>query len=233
MKYTFFLDAGHGGIVDDNYVTPGKRSPVWNDGSQLFEGEFNRDIVRRIFDLHSDTAQDPDFPSLDLTMFDIIANLVLKDYEGISNPQNHIAYQYDWSLKSRVDFANRIASVTSGTCIYLSIHANGFTNESAHGWEVFTSPGETKADAMATRFYKRIEEKIPETVFRTDTSDGDLDKEASFYVLKKTIMPAILTENYFMTNEEECKNILMNGHKRQMIAEAHYAAMRDIVERRL
>lgn len=33
------LDNGHG------YDTPGKRSPIWPDGSQLFEWEFNRDIV--------------------------------------------------------------------------------------------------------------------------------------------------------------------------------------------
>ena len=36
------LDNGHG------YDTPGKRSPIWPDGSQLFEWEFNRDIVSRI-----------------------------------------------------------------------------------------------------------------------------------------------------------------------------------------
>ena len=35
------LDNGHG------YDTPGKRSPIWPDGSQLFEWEFNRDIVSR------------------------------------------------------------------------------------------------------------------------------------------------------------------------------------------
>ena len=36
------LDNGHGGIINGEYQTPGKRSPVWADGSQLFEGEFNR-----------------------------------------------------------------------------------------------------------------------------------------------------------------------------------------------
>lgn len=39
---TVLLDNGHG------KETPGKRSPIWSDGSQLFEWEFNRDIVRRI-----------------------------------------------------------------------------------------------------------------------------------------------------------------------------------------
>ncbi len=36
------LDNGHGNN------TPGKRSPLWHDGTQLFEWEFTRDVVRRI-----------------------------------------------------------------------------------------------------------------------------------------------------------------------------------------
>ena len=44
MKQVFIpiLDNGHG--ID----TAGKRSPVWDDGTQLFEWEFNRDIVKRV-----------------------------------------------------------------------------------------------------------------------------------------------------------------------------------------
>ncbi len=42
MDKIIILDAGHG--VD----CAGKRSPIWGDGSQLLEWEFNRDIVRRI-----------------------------------------------------------------------------------------------------------------------------------------------------------------------------------------
>ena len=44
------LDNGHGGIINGTYQTPGKRSPIWNDGSQLFEGEFNRAIVNGIIE---------------------------------------------------------------------------------------------------------------------------------------------------------------------------------------
>lgn len=36
------LDNGHG------WNTSGKRSPVWNDGSQLFEWKFNRILVKEI-----------------------------------------------------------------------------------------------------------------------------------------------------------------------------------------
>lgn len=41
-KPIILLDNGHG----ENTI--GKRSPIWPDGSQLFEYEFNRDIVSRI-----------------------------------------------------------------------------------------------------------------------------------------------------------------------------------------
>lgn len=36
------IDPGHG------YNTAGKRSPVWSDGSQLMEWEFNRDVAHRL-----------------------------------------------------------------------------------------------------------------------------------------------------------------------------------------
>ena len=39
MKPLIILDNGHG------KETKGKRSPKWDDGTQLFEWEFNRAIV--------------------------------------------------------------------------------------------------------------------------------------------------------------------------------------------
>ena len=52
-RYTWLLDPGHGGFIDGVYQTAGKRSPEFPDGSQLYEGEFNRDVVARIMDLCS------------------------------------------------------------------------------------------------------------------------------------------------------------------------------------
>jgi N-acetylmuramoyl-L-alanine amidase len=39
MEKLIILDSGHGAD------TPGKRSPKWPDGSQLFGYEFNRDVI--------------------------------------------------------------------------------------------------------------------------------------------------------------------------------------------
>jgi N-acetylmuramoyl-L-alanine amidase len=47
MNITVILDAGHGGIIDGVYQTHGKRSPIWEDGSQYFEGVGNRQIDRK------------------------------------------------------------------------------------------------------------------------------------------------------------------------------------------
>ena len=44
---------GHGGVNPSTgqYVTSGKRSPIWEDGRQLFEGVSNRSIVLKIMEL--------------------------------------------------------------------------------------------------------------------------------------------------------------------------------------
>jgi N-acetylmuramoyl-L-alanine amidase len=43
---------------------------------------------------------------------------------------------------------------------------------------------------------------------RDDYSDGDPDKESDFYILRKTICPAVLVENLFMTNKKDYEFLL-------------------------
>ena len=53
-KATVLIIAGHGGMIDGEYMTPpsqGKKSPVWDNGKQLLEGEFNRQIKYRVMEL--------------------------------------------------------------------------------------------------------------------------------------------------------------------------------------
>jgi N-acetylmuramoyl-L-alanine amidase len=45
---TIILDAGHGGMIDGKYQTNGKRSPEWSDGTQLFEGVNNREVIKLV-----------------------------------------------------------------------------------------------------------------------------------------------------------------------------------------
>jgi N-acetylmuramoyl-L-alanine amidase len=191
----FLLDNGHGALINQEYQTPGKRSPVWANGSQLFEGEFNRAIVNRIIDQLS------------------ILNI----------PYVNIAPEYwDVSLKTRVNRANEYPGNSS---FYISVHSNA---GGGSGSEIFTSPGNTKSDEFATVFGEEFKVEFPTERLRTDFSDGDLDKEAKFYVLTKTRMPAILTENFFMDNETECKKYLMTRDGRDRLAKYHVNAIQRI-----
>ena len=195
-KYLWLLDNGHGGVIDGLYQTEGKRSPSWDDGSILYEGEFNRAIVNRLIEM-------------------LTAERI--------NYVNIVPELEDISLNERVKRANSYHSQSS--CIYVSIHANAGGGK---GYEVYTSPGKTYSDKVATVLYEEFTSEFPDTKMRSDVSDGDVDKEANFYVLKNTKMPAALTENFFMDNEAECRQYLMSHEGRDRIAKAHFAAIKRI-----
>ena len=69
--------------------------------------------------------------------------------------------------------------------------------------------------------------EFPESKLRQDTSDSDRDKEADFYVLSRTSMPAILSENFFMTNKAEC-DMLLKKSVRDRIANCHFKLIKQI-----
>ncbi len=190
------LDNGHGGIINGEYQTPGKRSPMWADGSQLFEGDFNRKIVNGI--------------ARELEERDIEYEILVPELEDIR-------------LSERVKRANK--NDPNGS-LYLSIHSNA---GGGNGFEVYTSPGQSMSDDVATLFGEEFKKTFPNRPLRADFDDGDLDKENRFYVLTKTKMPSILTENFFMDNEDECKNILMTEDGRERIVEFHVNAIEDMI----
>lgn len=86
--------------------------------------------------------------------------------------------------------------------LFVSIHCNAAT-VGAKGFEVWTSPGQTMGDCLATCIYNQIAKEFPDRLGRADYSDGDPDKESHFYVLTQTDAPACLVEMAFITNPEE------------------------------
>ena len=162
------LDNGHG----EN--TPGKRSPKWSDGSQLFEWEYAREIAKGVYN--------------QLRAKGIDAELLVK--ENIDVP-----------LAERARRANEIAARYGKTkTLLVSIHCK------------------TKADDLAQVFWDMANRMFGGTwKIRGDWSDGDGDWENNFYILKKTSCPAVLTENFFMDNETDCKFLLSPEGKAQII----------------
>lgn len=126
----------------------------------------------------------------------------------------------DISLPARVSRADAQYAVDK-TCIFVSIHGNAGKGT---GFEVFTSVGQTRSDKIAEVFFQELKKEFPEKVGRTDTSDGDSDKEEQFYVLRKTDCPAILTENFFMDRYEDAK-LMLSEEGQDRIAQAHVNAI--------
>lgn len=173
--------------------TPGKRSP---DGKFL-EYLWNRQIADLLLDR--------------FMIMGIDASLVVTETNDIS-------------LATRVQRVNKMCSkVGASNVILLSIHSNaagdGSKWMSAQGWSCYTSKGETKSDMIAECLYDAFETEFAEKKIRKDMSDGDRDWEENFYVLAKSKCPAVLLENFFYDNRDECAWLLKNETK-ERIADA-------------
>jgi len=154
-----------------------------------------------------------------------IVNGIIEELTRLKISYVNIAPEYrDVHLVTRVRRANAFAHLP---CFYLSIHANAGGGE---GSEMFTYYGDSKSDAIATIFGEEFKREFPFKRLRTDFSDGDLDKEAAFYVLKKTMMPALLTENFFMDNWEEFTSILNTPLGRKKIINYHVQSILRVKE---
>ena len=113
--------------------------------------------------------------------------------------------------------------------IFVSIHCNSAEEQSAQGYEIWTSPGDTEGDILATCIFDQIAKEFPDRYGRTDYSDGDADKESRFYVLTQTSSPACLIEMAFISNEEESE-LLANKTWQDRCARAIARGITDFFE---
>lgn len=205
MKTDFcvFLDAGHGGLdASGNYVTaPSKQfqhsKGTFHNGRWFYEGVWNRTLTNRV------AAK--------------LANLNIQHII--------VSHEYlDLSLHYRVDMANWYhKNFKKG--IYISNHANASSSHRARGFEVYTTPGKTKSDKVAEIYWDEVKDVLDNRIkYRSDKSDGDHDKEARFFVLKNTAMPAILVEHLFFDNFEDAK-LLIDDEIIERFAEAQVRAI--------
>ena len=181
------LDNGHGGLIGGVYQTPGKRSPKWEEGV-LYEGMFNRKIIN----------------DLKWRLYE----------EGI--PFYHVSPEdKDISLQKRVNRANKIFEKNPNRrYLFMSVHANA---GGGHGAEIYTTRGETMSDKYAEKLAKMWMEEFNDMPLRKDLSDGDSDKEANLFVLKHTMMPAILLEVGFMDSHLDYTELWDQGFQRRVV----------------
>lgn len=197
-NFCVFLDAGHGGLdKDGKYTTaPSKMyqhsKGTFHDGRYFYEGVWNRTLTNRV--------------AAKLGKLGICNIIVSHEY-------------LDISLDYRVDMANWYhRNFRKG--LYISNHANASGSGAARGFEVYTSPGLTTSDKVAECRWENVKELLGGRLsMRSDTSDGDHDKEARFFVLTRTVMPAILVEHLFFDNYDDA-TLLMDDEVVERFAEA-------------
>lgn len=170
--------------------TPGKRSP----DSSFLEYKWNREVAELTYSLLEENGFDVDFV---------------------------VTETNDIPLKTRVRRVNEVCNVVgSHNVLLLSIHANAAGNGkdwmSAKGWSAYTTKGSTRSDIVAKCMYDAFEEEFKDRKIRKDMSDGDPDWEEDFYIIKKTPCPALLLENFFYDNKDECAFLLMEQTKRRI-----------------
>lgn len=212
-------------ILIDNghgFNTKGKRSP---DG-RLLEYAYTREIAKRIE-----------------------SELKARGYDA----QRIVTEEIDVPLAERGRRVNEICGrYGTENVILISIHCNAAGNGSwmsAGGWCAYTSPGQTKADILATYLYdaaniavadykaifpllqKRGEYGAIQKPIRTDYSDGDPDFEARFYILMKTKCPAVLTESLFQDNKADMEFLLSDKGK-EVITALHVDGIINYVKSR-
>ena len=180
-------------ILDNGHGlnTPGKRSP---DGTFL-EASYNREIAKRI-----------------------VADLIDKDYDAqLLVPEDH-----DIPLSERAKRVNTVCSVLGkSNVILVSIHVNAAGNGSkwlnATGWSAYTCKGQTESDKLAECLCQAAIKNFPGHRIRTDMSDGDFDWEEGFYILRKLLCPAVLTENFFMDSQSDLEYLQSRAGKQAII----------------
>lgn len=209
-KLTVILGTAHGKNV------AGKRSP---DG-KFQEWEYSREIVER---LRAELAEQDE-------LVDVFVDI----------PAAEVPLPQQAELTRRVRYVNQLcAHRHTERCIYVSIHVDAASSgewKNAGGWTAYTSPGRTRSDILATYLYEAAEKHLAgyaakmeegkkngqygqnQKPFRKDTSDGDPDKEARFYVLVRTKCAAVLTENLFQDNKADVAFLTSEEGKKAIVA---------------
>ena len=183
-------------FIDNGHglMTAGKRSP---DG-QFREPFYNREIARRVVSDLRDRGLD--------------AELLVSEDDDIS-------------LVERVRRVNTACFLLGKQNIILvSIHVNAAGNGSkwlnAAGWSVYTCKGQTASDKLAECLCQAAIKNFPGHRIRTDMSDGDMDWEEGFYILRKSLCVAVLTENFFMDSISDLEYLQSRAGK-QAVVDTH------------
>ncbi len=124
----------------------------------------------------------------------------------------------DMSLSERVRYCNNLGVDTA-----MFIHSNASSSTKATGAAAFYWHSSSAGKKFANLYREEmINYGFP--LWSNGTYPCKPGTWSSFYVVKNTAMPVILTENFFFTSPHDLKTYLLDPKQRQRIAEVHAKA---------
>jgi N-acetylmuramoyl-L-alanine amidase len=165
----------------------------------IYEWEFNRDIARRLCERG---------PAYGLRVHNLVPELA------------------SITLEERVSRANRIYE-DDRDVVFVSVHANAFGD--GNNWDETAEGVATFVYQSCSKDSRRLAQSLVEEVAEMGVFRNRGVREGSFYVLKKTAMPAVLVESGFMTNSGEATK-LSNEYWRRQIALGYVKAFQRFLE---
>ena len=111
------------------------------------------------------------------------------------------------TLAQRVEVANK-----SEADLFISVHYNGFADPTANGTETYWYLNGSETSERLANSIQRL------MVIKLGRRDRGV-KQANFYVLRETDMPAVLVEPLFLTNPTE-ENLAKSISNQRKVAEA-------------
>ncbi|MEH7378168.1 N-acetylmuramoyl-L-alanine amidase [Neobacillus drentensis] len=137
-----------------------------------------------------------------------IRNTILKDYENVEVKMSRTS-DTTKSLAQRSSEAN-----AWGADFFLAIHINS-ADSSAQGYEDFIYNGASNSSRAAT-----VQDIIHAEVMKVNQLKDRGQKKANFHVIRETNMPAILTENGFISNKHDAQ-LMKDSSWQQKVAQGH------------
>ena len=180
MKYTWLIDAGHGGFIGGEYVTGPAKMYEHSPEEIFYEGVFNRQIKDAL-----------------------LKELWRNDIAAIDLCPTEL----DIPLKIRANIANLYYGMYDN-CVGLSLHSNASPSHTGTGFEVHTGVGETRSDIFARILGRILILRFEGIKYRKGDVPGELDKDSLFYILHKTKCPWILPECLFYDNYGDYKMLI-------------------------
>lgn len=108
------------------------------------------------------------------------------------------------SLSNRVDVANAMVSCVP-QAVFVSLHVNSVANApNARGHSVFYGEPSEKDKHLATQIHDSIRRAFPRLpVYNLGVIDDTFRYKSGFTVLRRTVIPSILSEFLFISNDED------------------------------